>query len=216
MQRFISQRSPSRNWRRQALAASPQLAAPSRVEVPWALPCATCPWQRARATMRGGWRVAGVLLAPNRVPTTCAPRNRRYLVPHPPGSPVGELAPFRAGLGRVIWKLSVAASYIRSLCPLALPWSGLSNHRHQQDAQDTKNSTTLNDYSATLTHNSLPLTTITQHRRSPPRLSLIPPPTVKLASSTDFTMMPSQRPSQLPPCPGPPPSRPLPPLPKRG
>jgi hypothetical protein len=28
MQRFISQRWPSRNWRRQALAASPQLAAP--------------------------------------------------------------------------------------------------------------------------------------------------------------------------------------------
>jgi len=28
--------------------------------------------------------------------------------------------------------------------------------------------------------------------------------------------MPAQRPSQLPPCPGPPPSRPLPPLPKRG
>ncbi|KAG8351142.1 hypothetical protein FVEN_g13050 [Fusarium venenatum] len=27
--------------------------------------------------------------------------------------------------------------------------------------------------------------------------------------------MPAQRPSQLPPCPGPPPSRPLPPLPKR-
>ncbi|KAK6072237.1 hypothetical protein SCUP234_09271 [Seiridium cupressi] len=41
--------------------------------------------------------------------------------------------------------------------------------------------------------------------------------TVKLAShaSEEFTM-PSQRPSQLPPCPGPPPSRPLPPLPKRG
>ncbi|KAJ0118977.1 Uncharacterized protein HZ326_31841, partial [Fusarium oxysporum f. sp. albedinis] len=28
--------------------------------------------------------------------------------------------------------------------------------------------------------------------------------------------MPAQRPSQLPPCPGPPPSRPLPPLPKKG
>jgi hypothetical protein len=28
--------------------------------------------------------------------------------------------------------------------------------------------------------------------------------------------MPAQRPSQLPPCPGPPPSRPLPPLPKQG
>ncbi|KAJ0133772.1 Enolase [Fusarium oxysporum f. sp. albedinis] len=30
------------------------------------------------------------------------------------------------------------------------------------------------------------------------------------------TNMPAQRPSQLPPCPGPPPSRPLPPLPKQG
>ncbi|EGU78377.1 uncharacterized protein FRV6_03332 [Fusarium oxysporum] len=28
--------------------------------------------------------------------------------------------------------------------------------------------------------------------------------------------MPAQRPSQLPPCPGPPPNRPLPALPKRG
>ncbi|KIH94825.1 hypothetical protein SPBR_09240 [Sporothrix brasiliensis 5110] len=34
-------------------------------------------------------------------------------------------------------------------------------------------------------------------------------------ASTQFASM-EQRPSQLPPCPGPPPSRPLPPLPNRG
>jgi hypothetical protein len=34
--------------------------------------------------------------------------------------------------------------------------------------------------------------------------------------TTITTNMPAQRPSHLPPCPGPPPSRPLPPLPKRG
>ncbi|KAI1638968.1 hypothetical protein F4809DRAFT_639052 [Biscogniauxia mediterranea] len=37
----------------------------------------------------------------------------------------------------------------------------------------------------------------------------------KLASMQVYEM-PAQRPSQLPPCPGPPPSRPLPPLPKSG
>ncbi|KAF0317072.1 hypothetical protein GQ607_015732 [Colletotrichum asianum] len=35
------------------------------------------------------------------------------------------------------------------------------------------------------------------------------------SSALDFNM-PAQRPSQLPPCPGPPPQRPLPPLPTRG
>lgn len=41
-------------------------------------------------------------------------------------------------------------------------------------------------------------------------------PAVRAFTIYSTHTMPQQRPSQLPPCPGPPPSRPLPPLPKRG
>lgn len=51
------------------------------------------------------------------------------------------------------------------------------------------------------TASSTAVATQHQHQGSPPQSHMT---------------MPAQRPSQLPPCPGPPPSRPLPPLPKRG
>jgi len=159
--------------------------------------------------------------------------------PQSPGSPVGELAPFAPGLGAAIWKSSVADTYIRlpSSRPalrsttLELIDRQTDRHEHRKHSKRSSPGLRITPRQHTYLTNSLPsspgsLTTTAHHHQPHPKtnvhhlgLAASPPTTVKLASSTlfdSFDMMPSQRPSQLPPCPGPPPSRPLPPLPKRG
>ncbi|KAK7460147.1 hypothetical protein Landi51_00396 [Colletotrichum acutatum] len=70
-----------------------------------------------------------------------------------------------------------------------------------------------------------PATPTVYHIQNYPRLHLRSLPSTQInnftsahmaCSANDFITMPAQRPSQLPPCPGPPPQRPLPPLPTRG
>ncbi|ROT40008.1 hypothetical protein SODALDRAFT_358428 [Sodiomyces alkalinus F11] len=58
-------------------------------------------------------------------------------------------------------------------------------------------------------------TTSNNYNTKPPTKKPTSTYNYSMASTTNFDEMPAQRPSQLPPCPGPPPSRPLPPTPKR-
>lgn len=110
--------------------------------------------------------------------------------------------------------------YIRTSCPRFSPRNSFTpDHQHQKQ-QGTSYTSSLRLELATCTCAYLaqahpldhPLTRDRLYRRPLTTTTTTP----QLSSLTAFYIltMPAQRPSHLPPCPGPPPSRPLPPLPK--
>lgn len=131
MQRFISLWWSSRTWRlfgcRQAMAASPQLGDRHGLRYMTLLLR-----DLALAGLLGSqtWGLTARKSTPRPVTRTedfGFPQADGTWSPTRPGSPVGELAPFLAGLGRAIWKLSVAATYIRQ--PLPSHQAVVRNHR---------------------------------------------------------------------------------------
>lgn len=122
-------------------------------------------------------------------------------------------------------RLSIASSKIhKDTCPRLSPRTVYSpdhqNHKAQQLNTCTSNQTIYTTQSLTL---ELCYSSTQAIHSRPPSTYLhgTPPSTVvhntnyQASHSFQQTLtMPAQRPSHLPPCPGPPPSRPLPPLPK--
>lgn len=153
--------------------------------------------------------------------------------PHSTGSPVGELARFplqpgKSNLASLIASSSLYNQAASSLWPCPVqpfrPSTDQSHIRRKPRSKKRNHIPRPRLLPLPRPHNSSQLTASgpcpeahTPSNTQPSGISLATFNTVKLASSSNqsaFTMMPAQRPSQLPPCPGPPPSRPLPPLPK--